>query len=1034
MFLSDISVKRPVFATVISLLLVALGVLSFQELSVREYPDISSPVISVSTDYPGASADIVESRVTQQLEGDLSGIAGVKTISSSSSDGRSNIQIEFELGMEMDDAANDVRDRVNRILNRLPEDIETPRVTKEESDASPIMYMSFISETMSLMELTDYAERHIVDRFSVIPGISNINVSGSGRPSMRVWLDRIEMAARGLTVTDITNALRRENIELPAGRLDSVEREFTVRIARNYVTADDFRNLVIQRGTDGHLIRLGEISRIEVAPRSIRNLFRTNASNMIGMGIVKQSTANTVEVLEGVKEVMTQINRELPSGMSLVSSSDDSLYIRAAINSVYETIIVTTILVSFVILLFLGSFRAMWIPVVTIPICLISVFIALAAFGYSINLITLLALVLSIGLVVDDSIVVLENIHRRIEEGEAPLLAAFNGSRQVVFAVIATTVVLVAVFAPIIFLKDNMGELFSELAVTICAAVIVSALLALTLTPMMSSKLLTPNYGKRAIEIFVDRIFHRIDSLYGRLLGKALHYPWSSVFLLAAIGVCGYVLAGKLRQEYAPEEDQGTFMGMISAAEGTSFNRMAEYVEQIEAPIKPFIESGDVVRAIVRIPGFGGNNSANSGVTFINLAPWDERKRSTAEIQQTLTRAWSEIPGVRIFTRVNSGLSRGGGGQPVQFVVDGPDYETLARWRDVILDRALKYPGLIRVDHDLKETQPQVIVRIDKDRAAALGISVQTIGRTLQTMMSEQQVTTYVVDGEEYDVVLQAKDEQRATSADLQNIYVRSENSGELIPLTNLTRVENIAGAASLHRYNRARAVTISANLAPGYTLGEALKFLEAVVHEELPEGTGIDYQGESLEYKESSGGIYFTFGIALLVVFLILAAQFESFIQPGVIMITVPLALIGGIAGLVISGSSLNIFSQIGLVILIGIASKNGVLIVDFINQMRDRGLEFSKAVIEGARLRFRPVVMTTIATVMGSLPLMLTEGPGSESQEVLGIVLCSGVSFSTVFTLFVVPVAYHLLARTTTSPNAIARKLDDLRTQAIP
>jgi multidrug efflux pump len=851
---------------------------------------------------------------------------------------------------------------------------------------------------------------------------------------MRVWLDRLAMAARGLTVTDITNALRSENIELPAGRLDSIEREFTVRIAGNYETQEDFRNLVISKGTDGHLIRLGELADIEVAPRNTRTVFRTNAANMIGMGVVKQSTANTVEVLERVKAVMQQINNELPVGMSLVASSDDSLYIRAAIRSVYQTILITTGLVSIVILLFLGSFRAMLIPVVTIPICLVSSFIALAAFGYSINLITLLALVLCIGLVVDDSIVVLENIHRRIEEGEAPLLAAFNGARQVAFAVIATTIVLVSVFSPIVFLKDNMGQIFSELAVTICAAVIFSSVLALTLTPMMSSKLLTPNTGKLGIERFVDRIFHRIDNLYAMLLGKALHYTWSSIIILAAIGFGGFQLAQKLPQEYTPQEDQGSFMGMISAPEGTSFQKMTEQLELIEKPIKPYIESGDVVRAIVRIPGFGGNNSANSGVTFINLAPWDERKISTDELQQELNKAWSKIPGIQIFTRVNSGLSRSGGGQPVQFVVGGPDYETLARWRDVILDRAEQYPGLIRTDSDLKETQPQVILRIDKNRAAELGVSVQNIGRTLQTMMSEQQVTTYVVDGEEYDVVLQAKGEQRATPDDLQNIYVRSESSGTLIPLTNLTRIEHIAGAASLNRYNRARAVTISANLAPGYNLGDALKFLEDVVHEEFPEGTRIDYRGESLEFKEASGGIYFTFGIALLVVFLVLAAQFESFIQPAVIMITVPLALIGAIAGLVITGSSLNIFSQIGMIILIGIASKNGVLIVDFINQMRDKGTAFTQAVIDGAQLRFRPVVMTSISTVMGSMPLLMAVGPGSESRVVLGIVLFSGVSFATLFTLFVVPVFYHLLARSSDSPNAIARKLDDMRTQAIP
>lgn len=1031
MLLSDISVRRPVFATVISLLILAFGVLSFSALTVREYPDVSSPVVSVETGYPGASADIIESRITQQLEGDISGIEGVKGIRSSSRDGESNISIEFDLNRDIDDAANDVRDRVSRRQDRLPDDVDLPEISKQDSDASPIMWMSIISDKLDLMELTDYVERNLVDRFSVIPGVSNVRTSGSGRPSMRIWLDRTAMAARNLTVNDVTDTLHRENIELPAGRLDARDKEYTVRIARNYRTAEEFRNMVLKRGEDGHLIRLGEIAKVEVAPRNIRQAFRTNATNMIGMGILKQSNANTVEVLEAVKAVMHQVNKDLPDGIRIVPSTDDSLYIRAAIKSVYVTILITIALVSLVILLFLGNFRAMLIPVVTIPISLTGAFIALDAFGYSINLITLLAMVLSIGLVVDDSIVVLENVHRRVEEGEAPLLAAFNGARQVAFAVVATTIVLVSVFAPIVFLKDNTGQLFSELAVTVSSAVIFSSILALSLTPMMASKLLLPNKAKHRSELVIDRIFHKIAGLYSLLLHRALRHTWIPVLFTIAIGVMAYGLFNIIPEEYAPDEDQGAFRANVIAAEGTSYQKMSKLVPLLEAPTVPFINSGDIDRAVVRIPGFGGRSSPNTGIMFITMAPWDQRSKSTAEVREILTDSWNKIPGIRVFTSTRSGLSRSEG-QPVQFFIGGPDYGTLAKWRDIIMQKAEQNPGLLRLDSDLKETQPQVIVSIDKDRAAELGVSVQNIGRTLQTMMSEQQVTTYVVEGEEYDVVVQAKDNQRATPDDLQNIYVRSESSGELIPLTNLTRVENVAGAAELNRYNRIRGVTITANLAPGYTLGQALRFFEDTVHKELPEGTRIDYKGLSLEFKESAGGIYFTFGIALLIVFLVLAAQFESFIHPFTIMMTVPLAMAGALIGLLVTHGTLNIYSQIGMVMLIGIAAKNGVLIVEFINQMRDRGMEFNGAIIEGASIRFRPVVMTTISTVMGSIPLLLATGPGSESRTVLGVVLFTGVTFATFFTLFIVPVFYKVLARKTDSPNTITRKLNTLREQA--
>lgn len=1027
MQLSEISVRRPVLATVLSLLLLAFGVLSFMELPVREYPDITPPVISVDTSYAGASAEVIESRVTQALEAEISGIAGVKSLRSQSSDGRSRINIEFDLDRDIDAAANDVRDRVSRAVRRLPDDVDPPRVSKQDSDARPVLFLSLSSESVSPMELTDYAERYISDRFAVISGVSRVGISGSGRPSMRIWLDRQALAARNLTVSDIEAALRRENVELPAGRLDSSQREFPLRIARGYQSPDDFRQLVLKSGDDGHLVRLGEVARVEVASRDLRSLYRANARNTVGMGIVKESTANTVEVLTAVKAEIARVNQDLPRGMQLIASSDDSLYIREAIAAVYKTIAITTVLVGLVILLFLGSLRATLIPVVTIPVCLTASFIVLAAFGYSVNLVTLLALVLSIGLVVDDAIVVLENIHRRIEQGDPPLLAAVTGSRQVAFAVIATTLVLVAVFAPITFLQDNLGMIFSELAVTISAAVVFSSFLALTLTPVMCSRILQPHEKENRAERYLEQLFTRLSGAYMRLLERVLKARWLVVIATLAMAIAAATLFRSLPQEYAPSEDQGTFLVRIQAPEGTSYTHMVEQVLQMEPAMQPLIEQGVIQRAVVRVPGWG-SSSPNGGVAYVTLAPWSERAMSTAEVRRQLESAWREIPGIRVFTFMRSGISRGGGGQPVQFVLGGTSFEQLASWRDTVIAAAESNPGLTRVDSDLRDTQPQVLVRIDKDRAASLGVSIQNIGRTLQAMMSEQQVTSYVVGGEEYEVILQARDDQRATPQDLENIYVRSETSGELIPLGNLTRTEILAGPGTLNRYNRLRSVTISANLQDGYSLGEALTFLENVVRAELPATAQIGYQGESLEYKESSGKIYFMFGLALLIVFLVMAAQFESFVHPLVIMMTVPLAIAGGLLGLSLAGKAINIYSQIGLVMLIGIATKNGILIVEFINQLRDTGREFTTAILEGARIRFRPVMMTALSTVMGSIPLVLASGAGSESRSTLGVVIFFGVSLASVLTLFVVPVFYSLIARGTSSPEATARALAEL------
>jgi len=1030
MILSDVSVKRPVFATVISLLLIVLGILSFLQLAVREYPDTSPPVVSISTSYPGASADIVETQITQLIEDQINGVEGVVAINSNSSDGSSRISVEFRVGRDIDQAANDIRDKVSRVTRRLPEDVDPPQIAKADADSRPIAFFNLTSSQMTFLELNDYAERYIADQFAVIDGVASVAVRGTGGYAMRVWLDRVALAARGLTVTDVESALRRQNIELPAGRVDSAEREFTVRVDRVYQTPDDFRQLVIARGNQGQLVTLGEVARVELGPRSNRNLYRGNGVDAVGLGIVRQSTANSLEVLQKSVAVAEQINATLPDHMELMLSNSDAAFIEFAIDSVYQTIIETVILVSLVIYMFLGSFRLTLIPAVTIPVCLLAAFMIMLSFGLTINLITLLALVLCVGLIVDDSIVVLENIQRRVETGEPPLLAAFNGARQVGFAVIATTLVILAVFMPVVFMEGNMGILFRELAITVGGAVAVSSLLALTLTPMMCSKLITAQAHESILTRVVDKVFSWLRDSYREALIAALRFRYVVVAGLVALMGIVYFLWTKVPSEFAPTEDQGVFNVRITGPEGASMSYMQEQINIMQDRVLSYVESGEIDNISFMLPGFGGSSAGvSNAMSIVALPAWENRTKSTQQVMDEFRAIWSDIPGIELNMFMRSGLVRGGGGLPVQFVIGGRTFDELVEWRDLLIQRGEASGMFTRMTSDYQETRPGLTISVDKTRAADLGVSIQTIGRTLQAMMSESRVTTFADRGEEYDVILQAEENQRATPDDLTNIYVRSESTGQLIPLANLITVRDSSAPNSLNRYMRMRAITISAGLQPGVTLEEGLNFLENVVRTELPEHAQIGYKGESLELKESSGGMVLIFGMALLVVFLVLAAQFESFIHPLVIMTTVPLAIFGALIGLLLSGGTLNIYSNIGLVILVGLSAKNGILIVEFANQIRDEGVAFREALIEAAVMRLRPVLMTAMATTMGAVPLMLAEGAGSESRSLLGTVIFSGVSMTTLLTLFVVPVMYDLIARNTGSPQRVSRLLASLQ-----
>jgi multidrug efflux pump len=1026
MLLSDLSVKRPVFASVISLMLLVFGLVAFLRLPLREYPDIDPPVVSIETVYPGASASVVETRITKLIEDRISGVQGIRSIESRSIDGRSDITIQFEVGRDVDAAANDIRDRVFGVLDDLPAEADPPEIQKADADADVIVWFNLAGDNLSIMELTDYARRYLVDRFSTLDGVARVRVGGGLEYSMRIWVDRNELAARDLTVTDVENALRSENIELPAGNVESLARDFRVRIQRGYRSVKDFENLVLARGKDGYLVRLRDVARVETGPVESRSLLRGNGVPMVGIGIVKQSKANTLAVASRAQAEAADINRSLPPGMRILQSYDTSVFIESAIQEVYGTLFLTTGLVILVIYLFLGSLRATLVPAVAVPVSLVATFIVLLAFGLTINLLTLLALVLVIGLVVDDAIVVLENIYRRIEMGEGPLAAAFKGTRQVGFAVIATTVVLVAVFVPITFLEGDVGRLFGEFAVTMSAAVCFSSLVALSLSPMIASKVLTGAGARGRFHRWVDRRFEELRRGYEASLRAALSASWVAAGVFLAVACSAAWLFWKMPSEYAPKEDRGAFFIIVNAPEGSTFSYLKEHMDEIERRLMPLAESGEFQRLLIRAPrAFGATEVFNTGIGIIVLSHWDTGRRSAWDYMAEVRRRLADLTGVRAFPVMRQGLGRSTL-KPVQFVIGGSSYEELAAWRDVLLAKAAENPNLIDIDHDYKETKPQLRVIIDRDRAGDLGVSIEAISRTLESKLGSRRVTTFIEDGEEYDVLVEGKDEMYRSPADLANIQVRAERTGLLVPLSNLVRLEEFADSAALNRYNRIRSITIEANLAEGYSLGEALSYLRGLVRSELPSGVSIDYKGESLEFITSGRSIYFVFLLALVVVFLAMAAQFESYTHPFVIMLTVPLAVAGGLFGLTIAGQSLNIYSQIGMIMLVGLAAKNGILIVEFANQLRDAGSVFEEAILEASSKRLRPILMTGITTAVGALPLILSSGAGSEARAVIGVVVLAGVIVATSFTLYVIPCAYRLLARRTSSPQATTRELE--------
>ncbi|ASD68427.1 efflux RND transporter permease subunit [Pseudoalteromonas piscicida] len=1022
MRITDTAVKRPIFAIVINLLLLTFGLVAFTMLPLREYPDIETPIVSVSTNYTGASAEVVETKITQVLENRISGIEGIKSINSSSRNGSSNITIEFNIDRDIDAAANDVRERVSRALDRLPEQVRPPEVSKSNSDESPIAWFVLNSETMDTLQLSDYAQRFIVDRLAVVDGVSNVRIGGERQYAMKIWLDRKAMAARGVTSSDIEQVLRRENVELPAGEIESVDRDFSVRIARSYKTQEDFDNLVIKRGEQGYLVRLGEVAQVVLEAADDESTFRGNGKNMIGLGVVKQAKANTLEVVDNARKELEKIKRNLPQGTTIEDSYDSSIFIRESIAEVYSTLAIAMALVVLVIYIFLGNIRATLIPAVTVPVALVATFMFLLAMGYSINLLTLLALVLAIGLVVDDAIVMLENIYRRIELGEPKLLAAYRGAREVGFAIIATTLVLVAVFIPLVFMDGRIGALFTEFAFAVSAAVLFSSITALTLSPALCSKVLKPSNKENRFSQWMDRQFGRLEQGYRRVLQDNLSRRYSLIVMLALAGFTSYSLFKQIPSELTPKEDRGTFFVMMNGPEGASYENNSQNMAKIEERLLPYVDSEELSRVLIRVPGWGGQG----GVAIIGMPDWDERKRSTWEVMDEISGKMQDVTDIRAFAIMRRGIGGGGNSRPIEFVLQGNDYDELAAWRDRILERARENKGLVRLDHDYKETFPQFLISIDKTKAADLGVSVSAIGQTLETMLGQRRVTTFIDRGEEYDVILKGTKADFSAPDNISDIYVKSR-SDELVPLDSLITIKEEATASRLNRYNRMRAITITANLAGDYTLEQALDFLNTVAAEENDIDGAIDYKGESQLFYEGASAMTYVFILALTVTFLVLAAQFESFVHPLVIMLTVPLGLVGAMYGLFITDSTLNIYSQIGIVMLIGLSAKNGILIVEFANQLRDKGIAFEQAIVDAAAQRLRPIIMTSLTTVMSSIPLVFATGPGFESRMVIGVVIFAGVSVATILTLFVIPTAYTLLAKKTQSPEETTKRLEE-------
>ena len=1028
MKLSDISIQRPVLATVMSLTILLFGIISFNRLPVREYPDIDPPIISVTTIYRGASPSVVETEITNVLEEQFATLEGVKTMSSSSREQGSVITIEFELNRNVDEAANDVRDRVSRIRGNLPREVDDPIVSKVDANAQPIVWLALSSENYSGLELSDIADRVLKERIQRLPGVGNVFIGGERRYAMRVWLNPIKMAARNVTSQDVENAISRANAEIPGGRVEGKDREFAVRTRGELATPEGFADIIIsQKGDD--LVRLGDVADVKVGAEDERTIARFNGKPAVGLGIVKQSKASTIDVAKNVNDALDELRNALPEGMKLQVAFDSSVFIKDSIKEVGETLLIAMLLVVIVVLAFLKSFRATIIPTIAIPVSIIGAFAFAYFAGYSINILTLLALVLAIGLVVDDAIVVLENIYRHMELGKSRMQAAIDGTREIGFAVVATTITLVAVFIPVAFLTGSVGRLFNEFGLSLAVAVLISGFVALSFTPMLSSRILKPLHGLS--NSWASRSFDSFFEFLNRVYDRILHWSLNHRVILIGIAVLMVIISVGffkiLPSELVPTEDRGVGFGIVVAPEGATLEYTDRYMREVENKLLSLPETQGLFSAIGL--GFGGPGRVTNGFCFLRLKPRSERSRSQQEIIQSLFPQMMAIPGVLAYVINPPSLGGRFSSSPVEYVLEADDYDKLNNATNIMMGKAAQLRYLINLDSDLRLNKPQLDIAIDRERAAGLGVSVSEIGTTLETFLGGHIVTNFKRGSKQYDVIVQMKSSGRATPDAIDGIYVRG--NGGLIQLANVVKIQETVEPKELNHYNRVRSATLSANLAPGISLGTALNDLDNIYAHNIPPGVKREFGGQSLEFKSSSSSLYFMFVLAVIFIFLVLSAQFESFIHPFTILLAVPLAVFGALLSLYVFGESLNIYSQIGLIMLIGLVTKNSILIVEYSNQLRAAGRSIFDAVIEAAKIRLRPILMTSFATIFGVLPIAIGFGAGSESRRPLGIAVVGGMFFSTFLTLVLVPVVYSLLARFTKSKGTMVDVAEELKGQ---
>ena len=1005
MLLAETSIRRPVFATVLSLLIMLVGAVSFNRLTVREYPKIDEPVVTVTTRFAGASSEVVEAQVTKILEDSLAGIEGVDVITSSSRQERSQISVRFALTRDADSAAADVRDKTSRVRQRLPQGIDEPVIAKVEADAFPVIFLSLSSDTHNALQLSEMADTLVKPVLQTAPGAADVTIFGQRQFSMQILLDAEKLAAYRLTIQDVEDALRRSNLEVPAGRIESNLREFNVTAATDLQRPQEFAQVIL-RTVNGYPVRIGDVAQVRQGPADERSSVRLNGRDAVGVGVIRQATANPLELSAGVMQLMVKLQKDLPPGVMVEVANDNSVFIDRSIKAVYQTILESSALVALVIFVFLRTLRAAIIPLLTIPVALIGTFALMALVGFSINTLTLLALGLAIGLVEDDAIVMLENIYRHIEDGMDPFKAAIHGSREVGFAIVAMTLTLVAVYVPLAFAPGRTGRLFTEFALALAGAVLVSGLVALTLSPMMSSVLLRHNPNPWWFDRMMESVLQGVTNAYAKLLGWTLRARWLVVLVMLGSGVVSWSVLGDIKRELSPIEDRGVVLVQLNAPDGSTLEYTNRYARAIERIGENYPEFDRIFSTI-------GNPTVAQGNVFFRATPWEERKRTTQEMARDMTGRVSSLSGVTAFPITPPSLGQGFTQRPVNFVIITSDsYQNLSQVVRAFQDELAKNPGFVQVDTDLRLNKPEFRMDVDRERAADMGVSVDSIARSVETMLGGRNVTRYKREGQQYDVVVKTTASGRDTPDDIEKIFVRGKGDA-LVPLSALVKIREVVVPRELNHFGQRRSATITSNLAPDFALGEALNFMDATAQKVLKPGYATDLNGSSREFRKSSDSLTLVFLLALVFIFLVLAAQFESFIDPMVIMLSVPLSMAGALLALKWSGGTLNVFSQIGLITLVGLITKHGILMVEFANQLREQGMEMVQAIKQSASQRLRPIMMTTGAMVLGAVPLALATGAGAESRKQIGWVIVGGMSLGTLLTIFVVPTMYTLLAR---------------------